>query len=127
MVTGYKRIKILSEAEVNDLYSLPKFTLEERIVFFSLNKKERQLIEKIPDISSKVHAILQLGYFKAKGRLFSFDYKDVLLDLDYVLTQYFAIQDKHKSILLKAKKEESNKKILALLNFRDFNYIFRIL
>ncbi|WP_341757647.1 hypothetical protein [Candidatus Tisiphia endosymbiont of Ditula angustiorana] len=58
MVTGYKRIKILSEAEVNDLYSLPKFTLEERIVFFSLNKKERQLIEKIPDISSKVHAIL---------------------------------------------------------------------
>jgi len=38
-----------------------------------------------------------------------------------VLTQYFAIQDKRKSMLLKAKKEESNKKILALLNFRDFN------
>jgi len=82
-VFGYhynKRIKILSEAEINDLYSLPKFTLEERIVFFSLNKKERQLIEKIPDISSKVHAILQLGYFKAKGRLFSFNYKNVLPD-----------------------------------------------
>ena len=26
MVTGYKRIKILSEAEINDLYSLPKVT-----------------------------------------------------------------------------------------------------
>lgn len=121
MVTGYKRIKILSEAEINDLYSLPKFKLEERIIFFSLNKKERQLIEKISDISSKVHAILQLGYFKAKGRLFSFDYQDVVPDIDYVLTQYFAIQDKHKTMLLKAKKEENNKRILALLSFRDFN------
>lgn len=121
MVTGYKRIKILSEAEINDLYSLPKFTLEEKIVFFTLNKKERQFVEKIPDISSKVYAILQLGYFKAKGRLFSFNYEDVQQDLDYVLTQYFTIQNKHKSILLKAKKEETNKKILALLNFRDFN------
>lgn len=121
MVTGYKRIKILSEAEINDLYSLPKFTLEEKIVFFTLNKKERQFVEKIPDISSKVHAILQLGYFKVKGRLFSFNYEDVQQDLDYVLTQHFTIQNKHKSILLKAKKEEINKKILALLNFRDFN------
>ena len=110
MVTGYKRIKILSESEINDLYSLPKFTLEEQIVFFSLNKKEKQLIKKIHDIPSKVHAILQLGYFKVKGRLFSFDYKDVLSDLDYVLTQYFTIQNKHKTILLKAKKEENNKR-----------------
>lgn len=121
MFTGYKRIKILSEAEINDLYSLPKFTLEEKIVFFALNKKERQFVEKIPDISSKVHAILQLGYFKAKGRLFSFNYEDVQQDLDYILIQHFTIQNKHKSILLKAKKEENNKKILALLNFRDFN------
>ena len=120
MVTGYKRIKILSEAEINDLYSLPKFTLEEKIVFFTLNKKERQFVEKIPDISSKVHAILQLGYFKVKGRLFSFNYEDVQQDLDYVLTQHFTIQNKHKSILLKVIKEEINKKILALLNFRDF-------
>ena len=121
MVTGYKRIQILSEAEISDLYSLPKFTLEERVVFFSLNKKERQFIQKIPDISSKVHAILQLGYFKAKGCLFSFNYKDILLDLDYVLTQYFSIKDKHKKMLLKAKKEDSNKKILTLLNFKTFD------
>ena len=28
MGTGYKRIKILSEAEISDLYSLPQFTLK---------------------------------------------------------------------------------------------------
>jgi TnpA family transposase len=121
MATGYKRIKILSEAEISDLYSLPKLTLEEREVFFSLNKKEKQFIQKIPDLSSKVHAILQLGYFKTKGRLFSFKYEDILPDLDYVLTQYFSIQDKYKSILLKANKEENNKRILSLLNFRAFD------
>jgi TnpA family transposase len=121
MGTGYKRIKILSEAEISDLYSLPQFTLEERIVYFSLNKQEKLLIQKIPDLPSKVHAILQLGYFKAKGRLFSFKYHDVLPDIDYILTQYFVIQDKYESILLKAKKEETNKRILALLNYRTFD------
>ena len=84
MTTGYRRIKILSEAEINDLYSLPKFTMEERFVFFSLSKKEKQFIQKIPDMSSKVYAILQLGYFKAKWRLFSFKYEEVFLDLDYI-------------------------------------------
>jgi len=121
MGTGYKRIKILSEAEISDLYSLPQFTLEERIIYFSLNKQEKLLIQKIPDLPSKVHAILQLGYFKAKGRLFSFKYHDVLPDIDYILTQYFVIQDKYESILLKAKKEETNKRILALLNYRTFD------
>ena len=40
MIKGYKRIKILSEAEIEDLYALPKFTLSERKLFFSLDKKE---------------------------------------------------------------------------------------
>jgi hypothetical protein len=112
MFTGYKRIKILSEVEIKDLYCLPKFTLEEKIIFFTLNKKERQFVEKIPDISSKVYAILQLGYFKAKRRLFSFNYEDVQQDLDYVLTHHFTIQNKHKSILLKAKKKKPIKRFL---------------
>jgi TnpA family transposase len=120
MVTGYKRIKILNDAEISDLYSLPKFTLEERVVFFSLSKKEKLFIQKIPDLSSKVHATLQLGYFKAKGRLFSFKYQEVAADLNYILTQYFDARN-HESILLKAKKADNNKKILALLNFRDFD------
>jgi TnpA family transposase len=121
MVKGYKRIKILSDAEINDLYSLPKFTLEEKIFFFALNKKEKQFINKISDFPSKVHAILQLGYFKAKGLLFSFDYNNITSDLDYVLTEYFSIQQKHRTILLKARKIENNRKILSLLHFRDFN------
>jgi len=112
MGTGYKRIKILSEAEISDLYSLPQFTLEERIIYFSLNKQEKLLIQKIPDLPSKVHAILQLGYFKAKGRLFSFKYHDVLPDIDYILTQYFVIQDKYESILLKAKKKKLTREFL---------------
>jgi TnpA family transposase len=121
MARGYKRIKILSEAEANELYALPKFTLEERMIFFSLNKREKRFIQTIPDLPSKVHALLQLGYVKAKGRLFSFHYEEVLEDLDYVLAAYFSIEDKYKSILLKAKKEENNKKILSLLNLRNFD------
>jgi len=121
MVKGYTRIKILSEAEINDLYSLPKFTSEERVVFFSLNTKEKQLIQKISDFPSKVYTILQLGYFKAKGRLYSFKYEDVFLDIDYVLIRYFSIEENHKNLLVKAKKVENNKKILTLLKFRAFD------
>ncbi|MCC8371662.1 MAG: hypothetical protein LN568_02765 [Rickettsia endosymbiont of Pseudomimeciton antennatum] len=39
MTTDYKCIKILTEAEIHDLYALPKFTLCKRIVFFTLNKR----------------------------------------------------------------------------------------
>ena len=88
MIKGYKRIKILSEAEIDDLYSLPKFTLNEKALFFCLDKKERKLIEEISDIPSKIYAILQFGYFKARGHLLNFKLEDISKDLSYVIGEY---------------------------------------
>jgi len=60
-------------------------------------------------------------YFKAKGCLFSFSYEALQNDLDYVLKQYFSICDKHKSMLLKAKKGENNRQILTSLKLKNFS------
>lgn len=116
-----KRIKILSNTELNDLYSLPKFTLVEREIFFSLNKKEQNLIETIPDIPSKIYVILQLGYCKAKGRIFSFNYKQVAEDVHYVTNKFFDNITKYDTILLKARKAKYIGAVLSVLNFREFN------
>lgn len=39
-MTIQKRLQILIESKINDLYSPPRFTLEERRFYFALNDKE---------------------------------------------------------------------------------------
>ena len=121
MIKGYKRIKILSEAEIEDLYALPKFTLSERKLFFSLDKKEIKLIESIPDIPSKIYTILQLGYFKAKNILFNFKFEEITRDVHFVINSYFPEQRKSKTILLKAKKVLADEQILEILGWVKFD------
>lgn len=58
-----KRIKILSQAEIKDLYNLPQFTAEERAHYFALDEAEFIEMEKSRSLGGKVLFILQLRYF----------------------------------------------------------------
>lgn len=84
-----KRIKLLSEGEITDIYGLPQFTEQERIHYFSLGPAERIALDKLIFTHSKVHFILQLGYFKDKKRLFHFKFTEVLYDVLYIMQVYF--------------------------------------
>ena len=42
-----KRPQLLSHAEVNELYSNPTFTKEERELYFNLNKEEMMVMSKL--------------------------------------------------------------------------------
>ena len=37
MLNGYNRIKILNDREIDNLYSLPKFTVADQITFFTVS------------------------------------------------------------------------------------------
>ena len=71
---GNKRIYILSEEEVKQLYDLPQFSCDEREIFFELNVKERRGLKNLEGSAAKIHFILQCGYFKAKQRIFEYSY-----------------------------------------------------
>jgi Domain of unknown function (DUF4158) len=70
MSTDSRRLSILTAQEADDFYGLPRFTEEERRLYFALSPSERDLVDGVYTISVAVHLILQLGYFKAKQQFF---------------------------------------------------------
>ena len=89
-IDNEKRIHILNQSDINDLYKFPKFTDEERQWYFELNNKEQNFLKLSISLASKVDIILQLGYFKAKNQFFKFQFDDVEADVNYILNQYLA-------------------------------------
>ena len=68
MATRYKdRITILEDAEIEELYSRPRFTHDERVHYFALTPEERAVADGHYSLASRVLFILQAGYFKASA------------------------------------------------------------
>jgi len=67
-----KRLKILTNNEIQELYGLPHFFQDGREKYFYLNPLEMEELNNLRSKSSKVYFILQLGYFKAKKMFFIF-------------------------------------------------------
>lgn len=84
-----KRLKILSQAEINELYGLPHFNGNEQDFYFDLNKQEYKIMSERGSLASKVHFILQLGYFKATSQFFNVSFQKVRSDIHFILKKYF--------------------------------------
>jgi hypothetical protein len=76
-----RRLSILTAQEIDDLYGLPRFDEDDRLVYFDLSAAERDAVEGVHTTSAAVHLVLQLGYFKAKQRFFAYERAAVLDDL----------------------------------------------
>lgn len=114
-----KRIFILNEAEINDIYEFPQFTEVERIHYFALSPSENAVVKELIYIHSKVHFILQLGYFKAKQRLFKFTFLSVVLDVEYVMQRYFQSQESPETEPSRNIRGENNKRVLFLAQYSN--------
>lgn len=84
-----ERLKILHDAEINDLYGIPNLTLEEKRISFALNDLEMDVIKSIRDRNHKCYAIALLGYFKIKPIPLSPSYKALQEDLTFIAEEYF--------------------------------------
>lgn len=88
-MANLKRLYLLSEAEIDELYSRPIFNQEERRVYFDLNKDELDALEQLSTIKTRLYFILQLGYFKAKHQFFTFNLDEVKDDVAFLLQHFF--------------------------------------
>jgi hypothetical protein len=84
-----KRLTILHEAEISDLYGVPSLSLEEKRVSFALNDLELDAINSIRDRKHKCYAIALLGYFKIKPIQLNPPYKELQEDLAFIAEEYF--------------------------------------
>ncbi len=117
-----KRLRILGDDEIEAIYRRPRFTPEERIQYFSLSQKERELLVELRSVKSQAYFVLQLGYFKAKHLFFTFDLDEVEPDMQFVLSQHFnnrkitnlSAVDKHTRL-------KQQRLILQLFDYRSFD------
>ena len=93
MNSAPRRLAILTTGEVNDLYGLPRFTEEDRRLYFDLSVAEHTEVETVRTASVAVHLMLQLGYFKARRQFFVYTREVVLDDVRYLLQQYCPDQE----------------------------------
>lgn len=84
-----KRLKILSEAEIEELFGQPHFTPEEQVIYFSLSPSEELALRELRTFESRAYFILQLGYFKAQHQFYIFSIRDVQDDALYVQERFF--------------------------------------
>ncbi|WP_342269929.1 Tn3 family transposase [Rickettsia endosymbiont of Orchestes rusci] len=83
------RIILLSNAEIEELYSLPVFTEKDRETFFALSNSDHTLLLEYRTLKLKIYFILQLGYFRATQQFYNFNFEEILDDVTYLINRYF--------------------------------------
>jgi hypothetical protein len=118
MAIDSHRLSILTSREIDDLYGLPRFTEDDRHLYFDLSAAEHEAVDA-HIASVAVHLILQLGYFKAKCQFFAYAEGAVLEDIRYVLDRHFPGRDL-ASIKMPSRptRLEQQRIILKLFDYR---------
>jgi hypothetical protein len=121
-MTKLKRIYLLPEAEIVDLYARPIFNQNEQQLYFDLNKFELDMLGQFGTIKTKVYFILQLAYFKAKNQFFTFTFDDAQTDVQYVLAKFFKKSDAQFQGSITRKRINQQKQIiLNMFEYQDWS------
>jgi len=83
-----RRLEIVTASEIDDLFGLPRFTEEDRQLYFDLSPVEQALTGAF-NFPVAAHFVLQLGYFKAKQQFFVYEPGDEFHDLRHIVERYF--------------------------------------
>lgn len=113
------QLRVLSQKEINQIYSLPKLTAKQRTVFLDLPLPEQKLVRTYRTPLTRVFFILQLAYFKFKQQFFKFDLGEVQADIVYLQENYFPHQSLPlEGTLTKPRRLQQQKVILDLLGYK---------
>ncbi|MEL7495561.1 MAG: Tn3 family transposase [Cyanobacteria bacterium J06554_11] len=113
-----KRLQILGDEEIENLYGLPHLTPEEQAECFTLSERETAALDQFHTIESRLYAILQLGYFKARHLFFVFSFDADNVDVQYIQERYFPDTELAKPTISKVTRLNQQQLILELCNYR---------
>ena len=120
MPKSNKRLTILSQDEMRALFGIPKFSDEERELYFSLDPDETLIFESFRQTGAMLLFLLQLGYFKACHQFFVFPWDEVGMDCDYLMKRYFLCKGIPDTTPSKNTRLAQQKVILQCHNFHSF-------
>ena len=116
-MTNIKRLYILSEAEIADIYLRPDFNSHERELYFAMNKAELDALNQYSAAKTRIYFVLQLAYFKAKHQFFTFKFEDVRNDIKYILSNVLKIAN--IALPESITRQTLNQQRLVILNLFD--------
>ena len=120
MASVDKRLKILTECEVSELYSAPIFSAEDRSFFFDLDDNEQRACDSHQTYFSKLYFILLLGYFRRKPIVLDELPQQYRSDLAFICEKYFpgkAVPRQNISAMIRSRIYA---KILQVCGFNKF-------
>ena len=121
MSTRGKRLSILSTSEITEIYSVPRFTINQKKHFFSLNANEEGAMKRLRTIHNRVFFVLLLGYFKAKPINVEFKLTEVQSDIDFILSAHFTNKKLPRKTLTKQIKSRLYTLVCQLVGYRLFD------
>ena len=84
-----RRLSILTIAEQQSIYGIPRFNVKERKHYFKLNNIEKEIFDnELKGSASKIYFVLSLGYFKVTHQFFHLSVDAVIEDAEHVSTKY---------------------------------------
>ncbi len=119
--TNKKRIQILSQDEINELYERPAFNHAEREEYFVLDADTLKAISTMDKLETKLYLVLLIGYFRAKPVIPVFQLKEVKEDIDYLCRTYFPGKKARFTTIPKSTRSKLVSKMLSILGFDRFS------
>ena len=115
-----ERIQILTESEINDLYSPPCFSLEERRFYFTLNDLETRVVKSIRLRAHRCFFIALLGYFKSRPVVLNPSFGEIEEDLRFIAKEQLLLPGIRRFSLNQKQKDRLYQKIFDLLNYQKW-------
>lgn len=119
-MNNIKRIYLLPDAEIDDLYERPIFNKNEQLLYFEMTQAELDVLDQFRNLKTKVYLILQLAFFKAKNQFFTFQFEEVSSDVEYVLLKFFNKTGMSlQGGIVRQKINQQKQSILSLFNYKN--------
>ncbi|PHM26100.1 DUF4158 domain-containing protein [Xenorhabdus budapestensis] len=112
-----RRLHILSQNEVRELYERPVFSHANREDYFSLDPHTATIVAELNKPETRIYFILLLGYFRAKPVIQKFNLNEVAEDAEYVRKTYFPDEKPIWVNMSKSTRFKLVNKALDTLNF----------
>ncbi len=120
-MTTEKRLKLLTESEVQEFYSPPLLMANDQRFFFALNERERFICKKLRQRRTRCMLTLLLGYFKAKPVVLMPRYHQLKTDLKYISQDVFPGPGLGPFTLDQKEKERIYSRIFELTGYQAWS------
>ncbi len=119
-------LQILNEAEIVELFNLPKFQDKDRHILFEITAEDQVYLSRQTIIVNKINYIIQIAYFRATRKFYNFTFNDVIEDVQYIIDRYFAAEKFPSVNASKDKHYAAQKFIMNTLQYQRCNPNFLV-